>query len=824
MSSTVAAGSGQGRRAACGSWHRSSGTVRGSRAVLAGVCCVLGCLCLWAVVVPRVWAAGSCPNEEFRVGPSAALPDCRAYEMVSPPDKNGGEVDGGILFGELAAPEQAAADGGAVTYGSTSAFADAHSESALVVSQYISTRTPNGWVTRAITPTQELPGARLETLPGAPDWSLYQGFDEELNDGFLLAWNPQPDPSAPAGFFNPYLRDNATEAYRLLSSTTPPDHSPSETVLGLGGSGFRAVYAGMSGDGRHVIFEANDALTPEALPGKVNLYEWSAGRPLELVSAAGGEGGAAPQFGSNTHGPASLFTELGDGGAAGGFPWNFSGVLSSDGGRAFWTGGDGQVYMHELTEEGARTVDISASQKSGSSSGDARYWTANPSGSLVYFTSSAQLTADATAGAGEDLYEYDTETGALNDLTVDRNAGETAAVKGVLGMGESDGSAYVYFVAGGVLADNANSNGEKAAPQSCRSQTYENQTEPNTPCNLYVSHEGVTTYIATLAGAVEWEKSDYTEAVMVRTSRVSPNGSLLAFQSQMPLTGYDSAPAGGGQCPLPSKQNQREGATTGNLYRGGDTGDGGCAEVFEYNAQTKRLVCASCSPSGQSPTAYSLLPESFHVWGNVTGWQSSTDQQRYLLNDGRLFFQSEDALSPAATNGQQNIYEYEPEGVGQCGAADWNGGCLYLISTGSGGGYAYFVDASADGRDVFFLTGQQLVPQDGDEAIDVYDAREAGGFAVAVPAPCSGEACKPAIAPAPAIYGAPASATFEGPENSSPVSAPATKAKAKKHATVKHGQKKKQKKRKAGSASRTSAEKRLRNAGRTAAVRAGGGR
>ena len=40
--------------------------------------------------------------------------------------------------------------------------------------------------------------------------------------------------------------------------------------------------------------------------------------------------------------------------------------------------------------------------------------------------------------------------------------------------------------------------------------------------------------------------------------------------------------------------------------------------------------------------------------------------------------------------------------------------------------------------------------------LDMYDAREGGGFSSAQPPPCAGEACKPAVTPAPAIYGAPA--------------------------------------------------------------------
>jgi hypothetical protein len=750
---------------------------------------------LWGPV-SAAWA--TCPNEEFRIGPSADLPDCRAYELVSPPDKNGGEVDGGLFFGVMAAPEQAAAGGEAITYGSSSAFLESEATSALVTSQYVSRRTASGWQTRGITPTQQVPGGTVGAGADVPDWSLFQGFGEDLEHSFLLAWTPQPDPSAPAGFFNPYLRDNASGSYQLLSSVTPPVQSPLAHVE-LWCCGYGSVYAGMSADGQHVIFVANDALTPEAVPGRDNLYEWSAGRPLELVSVL--PGGAVSTDGGGF--PLNEGLQFGAG------SMSYSGALSSDGMRAFWMAG-GHVYMHEITGSGARSIEISASQKGAGGAGLGKYWTANSAGSLVYFTSGEQLTVDSTATTGRaDLYQYNVETGALKDLTVDPNAGESAGVMGVVGSGESEGAQYVYFVAQGVLAPGA-------SEQQCREETKEEEAikdlkQENLGCNLYLLHDGVTTFIATLG----FEDSDFTAGVLGRTARVSPDGLQLAFQSEKPLTGYKNIPASG-PCPVAEHEEGE-----GNPY---ENREGRCMEVFEYGVRAGRLVCASCDPSGLPPTGNSGVPITPHLFNDSRGWESSTVQQRYLLDDGRLFFDSEDALLPQATNGKQNVYEYEPEGVGEC-AATGDGGCVYLLSTGTSSASSTFLDAGSSGRDVFFLTRQQLVAEDGDEAIDVYDAREDGGFSEAQAPPCGGEACRPAVTPAPAIYGAPPSATFLGAANppaasSIPVKTKKVAAKkTKKTKKTKESKRRQKQKRKSKASNRHRAKKATRTLGRSRGAR-----
>ena len=145
--------------------------------------------------------------------------------------------------------------------------------------------------------------------------------------------------------------------------------------------------------------------------------------------------------------------------------------------------------------------------------------------------------------------------------------------------------------------------------------------------------------------------------------------------------------------------------------------------------------------------------------------QGSLLQPRYLLDSGRLYFDSRDSLSPFDTNdGVEDVYQFEPQGVGSC---ERESGCVALISAGSGGVDSNFLAVDATGDNVFFTTRDQLVAADTDELVDLYDARVDGGFpSQPTVGECQGEGCQqtPPVPPEPT----PASPGVTDPGNVKP--------------------------------------------------------
>jgi hypothetical protein len=539
------------------------------------------------------------------------------------------------------------------------------------------------------------------------------------------------------------------------------------------------VFEDATPDGSHAVLSSTVALTETPIPSREALYAWSAqaspAQQLQLVSLL-----PAAQGGLPARAPLLGYRKL-----------DTRNAVSSDGSRVVWEAaplGPGEeengtpigLYTRDVQREETVQLDAAEPGCGECESGAGRFQLASSTGSKVLFTDTRRLTSDApvkgSTGA-EELYECQIVTGAggkdechLTDLTA--TGGENADVLESL-PGASEDAQWVYFVANGVLTSAPDGQGEKAKPGHCEKEV-QTPPPPGATCNLYLLHDGHIRLVSVLAGE---DGHDWAPSLASLPARVSPNGQWLEFMSQGSPTGYDNR----------------------------DTATGGPdAEVYLYSAAADHVFCASCEPSGARPTGieyHKLEPGSGGLAGgpvgtwldkglvaaSVPGWTgnkkagtATLHQPNYLTNEGRLYFNSADGLVPQDVNGTEDVYQYEPPGIGNCGTesptyAEHSGGCVGLISSGASSQESAFLDASASSGDVFFLTSAPLVKGDKDVARDVYDAHVCSSESpcpsseAATPPPCeTGDACKPAPAPQPEIFGAPASALFSGPGNVPP--------------------------------------------------------
>jgi DNA-binding beta-propeller fold protein YncE len=671
-------------------------------------------------------AKADCSNHAFRLGASALLPDCRAYEMVSPLEKNGADIEapeavtGSGYHGQYypARIDQATPGGEGVTYSTVRAFGGA--ESAPWSSQYISKRnTAGGWETEVINPLLSnisIYGSRSQEIP-------FMAFSEDL----CSAWLQQQTsltltPGAPEGVPNLYRRTNCAGGGYELLTTAPPAH-----ISHYSGSGeeYLPKVQGSTAGGAHSVIRANGALTPEAASGYgQQLYETSEGGGLRLVSVLPNGSAATTQ------------SSLGTGGAGKGDFHNDSvtGAISEDGSRVFWTSAagagehfqPGTVYMraHPLAEqsESGKCDEAGRACTLAISAPNSEFWAAAPNGSRVIYQTGERLFEASIEETAEKLTSKSTEI--------------ANGVDGVVGQGKDTNR--IYLISSDVLS-----------PGETSSQGTE--AIAGKP-NLYLYEaEGARrfTFIATVGSG---ESSGFNGEYSIdnffsslRQARVSESGEEAVFISRASLTGYDNTDVNSGE---PD------------------------AEVFLYDTSTDRLDCVSCNPTGARPAGQEVgQVNERHYWAaaEIPGWEYTQYPPRVLSADGdRLFFESYDALLPSDTNGVRDVYEWErasdQEACDQVGATlyvEAAGGCLSLISSGESAQPSEFIDASSDGSNVFFTTNQSLVPQD-TGLVDLYDARINGGFATQAQASvCEGEACQGAASPP--NDATPASASFSGP-------------------------------------------------------------
>lgn len=496
----------------------------------------------------------------FTTDPSAmaGLPDGRAYEMLTPPNKE----DAGGLFGR-----------GSEEVNYDSGYPSADGEQFLLLTsasfgpfpssgegEYVFSRGESGWSFQALAS----PTLGVQSLTAAvytPDFSQVG-----VND-----------------------KAGALAAAEELNLVGAPGGPYAEVHGGAYNSPQAGQIVGASSDLSRIIFEsenhtlaAADAAQDE---GSQALYEWTGGG--ECAAGAG----TCKLINANSEG--KLLARCGAVLGAGSEYADFTrGAVSNDGSKVFFTAPDPRTNGLHCWNEGVppelymrldseTTVDISAPEGLKPAGGiqPAVYVGASEDGSKVFFVTTTELTADDKTHAPE-LYEYNTAAGPGEEKLVRISRGDLAS-------GPTEGDVYdvpaitpdgsiVYFNAGRKLTPDA--------PEGGGLYRYDTNT-------------GATTYVAPddgyqgppPASSVWWEPvlgRGFLGLAIEADYYTTANGQYLVFPSTENITGYES---------------------------------GGQQELYRYDASDGSIVCISCNPNGSLPASGATFTRSAMVDNNPAG-------------------------------------------------------------------------------------------------------------------------------------------------------------------------------------------------------------
>ncbi len=673
---------------------------------------------LLAVALGGRASADVCPNEVVRGKlHSTALPDCRAYELVTPIAKNGWHVEVPYLAGtHLLA---------------TSLGGFAGSRQAAPTSFYDIERSPPGWMSSPFVEPFGYTNAAFENLEAA---------SHDLGSGIFDYKNSSASDPRERSFYMRNLPDGSpVEVGPLISpmalASNPVNREASASEPSVSGNLARLVYAiegpgSLGGGSINYLWPGDTTVEDPGEQAFVSLYEY-AGTGNSMPTLVGVD--------SNDHQISQCGTSLG-------FPFRARftrfaddevyNAISADGSRVFFTTaaacalGTGPP-VNELFARISREETIPISEPSyplaqGSGLGpeecsltceaakpsEGIFQGASEDGSKVFFLSGQPL-LNSDNDTELDLYMAEiegvgksTKLVRLVQISHDPTSGEAAEVQGVARVSE-DGS-HVYYVAKGRLTSKPRGGGCLASLSSTElieeEATKEGSCRPKKEANnLYVYDRETkqTAFIGTLsaADAEDWMREDN------RPVDATPDGAFLVFTSSALLTPDDTSSV---------------------------------PQVFEYSAQTETLVRVSAGQSGFNDDGNTAVYEASISYPRYRNRLNPAPQPTSVSDDGAyVVFQSADNLTPQAASGYNNVYEY-------------HAGQVSLISDGQdrtvnaeGFSNVSLVGVDASGEDIVFMTADQLVPQDGDTQVDVYDARINGGLTPSASAPtCEGDGCQ----------------------------------------------------------------------------------
>jgi hypothetical protein len=630
-----------------------------------------------------------------------------------------------------------APDGESVIWYSAGAFAAAPAGPEATF-DYISHRGPSGWsTTPLIVPATVMPNLEDKDIsstlnsvlalgkPGANNGGAFTtGADSEV----MLHSTNSPDTTASWELAGNVLRTFPTEEVtELRVEEASPD--------------FCHILIRPASSSRGVFLTEEAAREPNAKQTYVQVYDLNRG--------CGGEPASLKIVGlNNQHHVLSPSCPTFVGDAEVGSP-KFHAV--ADGGREiFFTTCDPEHHQLFVRLNGSRTLEVSKplAEACGEvpcpgapTRAAADFLGASEDGARVFFTTKAPLEPATDMDSGNDLYmakigcpvgkpgcdASERTVNSLVQVSHDPNGAE-AEVRGVVRLAP-DGS-RAYFTARGDLLTASQRNVLEG----------EGHTVPRVGAeNLYVydSVSGQMGFIADLcsgkesSGAVDDARcpGEGTDAALTVSRGVAGTGTeaqtagldgrFLVFATYAQLVPEDTDVA---------------------------------KDIYRYDAATGALDRVSGGERGYHANGNDNLFDGSIKTGN---WVERGVRFQYNLGtravseDGsRIIFTTAEPLSPAASNGLDNVYEWHQRVSSEEGRVS-------LISGGSAEEPVTDAVISPDGKDIFFTTTQQLVPQDSDNGLaDVYDARLGGGFP-SPPAPrepCSSDACQgPLTNPAPLL-------------------------------------------------------------------------
>jgi hypothetical protein len=658
--------------------------------------------CVTGGVLPASSSATrSCENEQSRVEThSTQLPDCRAYEQVTPVYKEGYELS---TEGRLSV----SADGSHLLAFSFGTFAGSE-DSSHVGTAYGLARTGSGWTATALTP----PASQFAMCSGPFSFLASADFASMLFRAHLGASQPF--------FAQDFYRRNSDGAFTLVGPALPssatagppsgqcsgesqvPDESGTFSTLGDSRDLSRVLFAMSAEEGANVLWPGD---TTHAFDRSLYEYVGTGNAAPLLVGVTGPEGSTSLVGQCGTYW-GSTFSE------------DAYNAISADGSKVFFTPagedtepcGGTQPPVNELFARIDQSQTVAISEPTTGPSGDcstcligapadATFQGASEDGSRAFFTTGQELLPGDT---GNNLYEYDFNAADEHEkVSLVSGGPEAAAVQGVARVSE-DGS-HVYFVATGKLTSEPNGVGRVAIPGEDNLYAYDTST-----------HQ--MAFVATLSPSDSQDWSTFDE----RPVEATPDGRFLLFASNADLTSDDTSSA---------------------------------RQLFRYDAQTGDLLRVSIGQGGFNANGNTSSDAATFPVQNFV--EPTEPRPLAISEDGAyVFFDSSDGLTPQALNDAalpgghlaNNVYEYHE-------------GNVYLISDGqdlsrerSGNSGVELLGTDASGSNVLFTSFDQLVPQDTDTERDIYDARIDGGFPVPVsPAGCAGEACQGAPSAAPSL-------------------------------------------------------------------------